>query len=116
MYTVKAYYTTGDSFGSEDVEHEIPLVWENKELARQAMREIYDHYTAFQDRLDYSEVKDNAWCGEAYAEIWEFSIKLELDNGKRQSMNVPWTGYFESLNSLEVVIATEDMGEDRIIL
>lgn len=43
MYTIKAYYTTGDSFGSEDAEHEIPLVWENKELARQAMREIHDH-------------------------------------------------------------------------
>lgn len=72
-------------------------------------------YKAYQDRLEYSDVKDNVWCS-AYDEIWEFSIKLELDNGRRQSMSVPWTGYFESLNSLEVVLATEDMGEDRIIL
>ncbi len=76
MYTIVATYITGDSFGSEEVTHEIPLIWEDINLAKQAMEELHEHYLAYENGLDIKDVKDKPWCDSMNSmdDIWEYTV------------------------------------------
>lgn len=110
MYTVEVTYHTGDSFNSYTEKDTIEFKWESKDLARQAMNEIYEHHIFAEDyyRLGESEREEyklKPWfTGHKY---YQFTLQLELDSGKRQRITVPWNGYFERIEELHV-ISVED--------
>ena len=70
-------YSTGDSFGHGDGYGEILWVFKNADVARQAL-------AAFQANAD------------------QYSIPIKDDAGNTVTLHNPGSGYFESVNSLQV--------------
>jgi len=108
MYTIKAYYRTGDSFHSEDTttnEGE----WNNLDIAKENLQRMKVHY-------DYYSYK-NKFASMAMEKKWKnkpvpkyileehgmLLLKLKADNGKEYQIFPPWCGYFESLYGAEII-------------
>lgn len=134
-YELLVDYTTGDSYGSEEIVGEdMGVVFENKELAKAALIAVKEHYVACRAYEDApyntnvrsktnpplatkesieAEVHKKPWCGDRedlYFGGWRFSINLVLDDhGRKQRVHVPYTGYFETLHKA-YVRATEGDG------
>ena len=70
-YKIKIYYSTGNSFGSEDVEEYIDLEWEDLNVAKENLQRIKEHYSQYEainsyfDRRTseeiYNENMDKNW-------------------------------------------------------
>lgn len=130
-YELLVDYTTGDSFGSEEVtEEEMGVIFENLEVAKLALEMVKEHYSfynQFEDawykssphsrnnpeektREDICElVKTKPWSTKRLEEYlicldaWKYSITLPVDDkGNTQSVSVPYTGYFETLRKAYV--------------
>jgi len=102
LYTVKVYYTTGDSFSTYDDEEIIGMCWRNKDLAEQAVREIKEHNDVFtefgtSDKKKIEKASNFPWYNV------EHSLLLESDDGERNMVDAFWYGYFEDLHYVEVV-------------
>lgn len=133
MYTIEVSYRTGNSFGSEDCEDTIGLCWEDKELAREALKVIQEHYKlyieadscnymGFRDKSEiYAEVSTKEWFIKAKEEPfckkseydWHYFCVTKMDDGTYR--NIPtnmWCGYFERLHSARVICTEAD--EDYI--
>jgi len=116
-YAVKIIYDTGDTFHNEyGLERTLDIEWNNIEKAKQAIKDIENHYKNFMHlKYNYSVSKAEMkkireklpkypWykkpdsCG-----YWELTIMLENDEGERVYESAFWTGYFESLVGAEIV-------------
>ena len=114
MYTIKVKYKTGSSFHSEDIESDVGLVWESKELARKALASIKEQWelyetTSYTYSQKNSTAKSKEWCtnlSEEYLdweEGWQCCVACEMDNGDYRNLSTSWNGYFETLYSAEVI-------------
>jgi hypothetical protein len=113
MYTIKVSYHTGDSFNTYDLERDVGLVWQNKELARKALRSIKEHYDAYEKGDNtYGEnpkLVGNIWYDKLdNKEYWAFNIACELDDGSYRNIHCGWCGYFEALHSAEIILDGDD--------
>jgi len=116
-YAVKIIYDTGDTFHNEyGLERTLDIEWNNIEKAKQAIKDIENHYKNFMHlKYNYSVSKAEMkkireklpkypWykkpdsCG-----YWELTIMLENDEGERVYESAFWTGYFESLVGAEII-------------
>lgn len=130
MYTIAVNYSTGDSFNSYEVyDEQIGVCWKDKELAREALRIIKEHYDLYTEYSGYGgrsnekifeEVKkkdwyrpdDNDYWG-SKQDMWYCQCKVKADNG--EYVKIPtdiWCGYFEHLQEAKIVNLQND--EDRI--
>lgn len=128
MYQIKIYYSTGNSFGSEDTSDVLAPIWENKKLAQKALQSLKEHYTLYHEKEAYSfrasrsdeeifeEVRTKDWYGNFghndrfYKEKngWHFFLGVELDDGSYINMSPSqWCGYFETLHKAEIVNTDE---------
>ncbi len=119
MYTIKVDYRTGDSFHTEENSDELGICWESKDLAKQALKDIKEHYDTWEvcgysvsvdDK--YKESKKHPWHYE-YKEFNQkdmsgYSLSLEGDDGERHQVSCFWVGYFEHLLGAEIVIDGDD--------
>jgi hypothetical protein len=104
-FKIKASYTTGDSFHTEDAETTIDR-FESREVAEKALERLKEHYNWYNDknnsysfRRDDKKVEEPEWHkGLEY----DFQVSYYLDNGELLVTTVPYCGYFEHLNSLEI--------------
>lgn len=120
MYKIKAYYTTGDSFGSEETDTILELGWENLDIAKANLQRIKEHYKFYRELNDYwsrSRRTSEVIKEEVSSKDWyysEFSVKLYADNGNEFIISAPWCGYFETLHRCEIIkeIGTDDMSFD----
>jgi len=113
-FAIVACYTTGDSFGSENVTDELEYEWENEEIAKKNLNAIADHYRAYRFQEDRWYDKDpkidylNAWWFRElpYGRKDELGpcMWLLMDDMVKVPFTCPWIGYFESLNSVELKI------------
>lgn len=117
-FQIEANYTTGDSFGSENVTDVLEYEWQNEEIAKKNLKALADHYRAYQwqEKKGYTFQEDpkidykNEWwyrdvpCyhGELSPAIW-----LLTDDMLKIPFSCPWVGYFETLSSLELKIKNE---------
>ncbi len=123
FYNIKCIYDTGDSFHNEyDVETTIEIKTTSLELAQENLKRIKEHYEyysadkgSFEYRYDWSGAKAriDKVLEEAKTKPWfvgdyNFSLKLLLDGGKEYQISACWCGYFEKLNSAEIVIENEE--------
>ncbi len=99
MYRIKYNYDTGDSFANyPDNEEFLELEWQNIEVARANLVRIKEHYEQYR--------KVNSWGGRGNDQ--EYCINLYTDDNVKMQIMAPWCGYFESLNSAEIVGKTFD--------
>lgn len=114
---IKIEYQTGDSFSRHDEIDYLSLEWENREVAKENLQRIKDHYEhhEFVKSSDYRNLnkasrdsyrrkcKKKEWyrsCGEG--DDGEFSLILKTDEGKDFVQQSFWTGYFERLYSASI--------------
>ena len=79
-YLLYAIYSTGDSFSRNDGEIALIDLYETKEMAEKNRQLIADN------------LKDE--------DNW--SVILELEDGRVYSFHVPWKGYFEHLDEVAI--------------
>jgi len=156
-YKIKYNYRTGNSFGSENLQDELDMSWEDLDVAKSNLKRIQEHYIQYQELNEYkfykkrtnqeilksNQNKDwfvkrekhavfgekgdddydvvdkkryeaNKEAGKKVGMVLdqdaaEFSIILKADNGNDWQIHAPWCGYFESLNSAEIVVDNSDM-------
>lgn len=117
-FQIEANYTTGDSFGSENVTDVLEYEWQDEEIAKKNLKALSDHYRAYQwqenkgytfqddPKIDY---KNEWWYRElaCFKDEVSSAMWLLMDDMTKIPFTCPWIGYFESLNSLELKIKTE---------
>lgn len=125
-YTIQINYVTGDSYGSYNESRPIDLVWENLDIAKENLQRIKEHYHYYRDtNKDYSLCPDGAkefgrykskkyfedlkniakqrpWYDKGI-ERYDFCIVLKLDDESEYRYHTFWCGYFESLESAEII-------------
>lgn len=134
MYTINIEYTTGDSFGSRMENSGIDLSWTNLEIAKANLIRIKEHNEYYKKTNNYyakpdleklqKEAETKDWFTNSQAESRseavfqnEYSVMLQLDDGTFHKYYTFWIGYFEHLESAEVVIEkTEDDGKSTVSL
>lgn len=103
-YAIRIGWNTGDSFHTESgLYDDIELGWSDIKVVEENVKRIEDHYkwylgetSSWRDRVEKPK-----WL--KYDEPYSHRINLKLDNGSEHSYGAFWTGYFESLNSIEIV-------------
>lgn len=116
-YKIRAYYSTGNSFGSHDETETLDFEWDSLELAKENLQRLTEHYKYYVELNKYTNktkkeisdsVKDKDWFNnEKY-----YETSLYLLNNKREKFLFStgmYCGYFESLHSLEIVINDDDL-------
>ena len=53
-YKIKINYSTGNSFGSEDMESYVELSWDNIDVAKENLKFIKEHYNQYKELTSYS--------------------------------------------------------------
>ena len=122
MYGIEITYDTGDSFHQEhDVKHMLGMTWKNMDKAKQALKDIEDHYKVYMicskewnaGKNDIQKARRKAmkspWCSciceekSSNRDYWQYSLLLENDEGERVDEHCAWVGYFESLVGADIV-------------
>lgn len=119
-YQIKASYSTGDSFHTEDTTTVLSPVWKNLDAAKKALQWLKEHhqyYEVYEDsRRSYKnivfnidEAKLKSWFvqPESWPEGWTYYMKLPLDDGTLFNTDIPYHGHFEHLYSLEIESETD---------
>lgn len=107
-YVIKYGYRTGDSFHTENRESVLEHEWESKDLVKQNMKRIKEHYQWIEDKDSYfveEPAKRPEWHRRERLE--QDSVSLILDNGEKWIFRPPWIGYFEGLIWLELGVAED---------
>ncbi len=118
-YRIKYNYQTGDSERTNTHEELLEATWENLDVSKANLKRIGEHYKW------YEYVEEPRWADtviprpewypvnspeeERYRSSFHHSIILKMDNGEDWRFQCPWCGYFESLNSAEIIIDQSDM-------
>jgi len=118
LYKIKYFYETGDSFRTYKDEGVLPMTWKSLDAAKDALKRIKEHYLWYQHNNRYYYVPSSpfppvepTWhAGQEY----DFTVILKLDNGNDVQFSAPWCGYFETLESAEIIEYSEEDPELRI--
>lgn len=112
-YKIVAKYHTGDSFGSENVEDNVELKWDNIDIAKANLKRIGEHYSFYKAsnrynlKTDFEALKKNVkkkdWCVDCnMKESYDYSLYLFDDKGKKLKYSPPWCGYFQGLHEVKI--------------
>lgn len=116
-YEIKVCYSTGDSFHTEDTSTVLEMTWNSRDNAKLALQRIKEHWQWYEcehkhmsgtwnDKLKkYVKPHEPSW----HIGLDDHSILLMLDNGNDVKFAAPWCGYFESLQSVEIILDESDM-------
>jgi hypothetical protein len=106
-YKIEIYYSTGDSFHTEDRQDLLDGTWKDLEIAKENLSRIKEHY------LWYSSIHNYPYKQNVKKPEWhkgkEYSITLKTDDNKDYSYGAFWCGYFETLYDASIVNEKEDL-------
>ena len=130
-YEIFTNYCTGDSFGSEDINHEsLEVIVDGVDIARIAISYLEAHYKAVQE-WENAPYASRGASGESKEQMqeriskepwfpypekpdcscWEFSICLPVnDQGETVNISLPYIGYFETLYSVYAEVYEDNDG------
>lgn len=103
MYDIKIQYTTGDSYSTEECQKYIGITWRDLEYAKKSLGRIKEHYLWYDYQYSYFRTGEQPKKPDWHNNRYDNSIKLLTDNGVEVEINAFWCGYFETLNSVEIV-------------
>lgn len=92
-YLLHATYSTGDSFGSDDGCKLYFELYRDEELAKRAHEQLEEHHRAYA-ALDKSK--------KTLKQFSPYSCEITVDGGSKQTVHIPYHGYFEGLDSIEI--------------
>lgn len=107
IYTIQISYITGDSFSIYPTTNIIGLCWSNLNKAQEAIKEIYTHEKYYnnisyykynqlteQEKIEFSNIIRNNN---------KYTLIIKDDNDNDYKISVFWRGYFESLQSADII-------------
>lgn len=97
-YFLYVIFETGDSFGREGGNFEPIGAYVDFDVAEKNRSSIEEHYNYFQSSLVKKDREKEKRLGSLC------SINLLRENGDEFSMHVPWTGFFEFLQTVEIEV------------
>lgn len=103
-YLLYVIYDTGDSFSNHDGLIEYVQLYKDKSVAFENKRRIEQHYKLYDDlnsRFRLTE-KQRKELKKKHKDFDAHSIMLVHENGEEYKLHVPWTGYFETMQEVEV--------------
>lgn len=118
-YTLRIDYSTGNSFGSEDVITDLEITWDDLDIIKQNLRNIKEHYYMieelenFMNRKKYDEIlaqyRNKDWfVDENDVYMNQYYIYLKADNGNKIRISTFWIGHFEKLHSIEIILSEKE--------
>lgn len=127
MYRIKYNYSTGDSFGSypNNIDY-IEITWATIETARENLKRIEEHYQQYMQlesvissKAECEQIlesnKDKDWFvinpESLLSDSSKYYLRLYTDNCKPFQLLPDWIGYFQCLNSAEIVGDIEDSSD-----
>lgn len=127
MYTIMIHYSTGDSFGSSDTTDELPVLWENLDKAKEALRVIKKHKEAC-DEIRASRYRSHEkeilkkyeaeywFCtGKNFEDSHDYNFYVLDDNDDKVRVYAFWMGYFENIQFAEIIIVPDKENDMKII-
>lgn len=111
MYTIEINYNTGNSLSHQSgLTDTIDLNWNNLDVVKENCKRIIEHYKWYKGEADslFDTVEHPEWLNKDIKE-YDMSLNLKLDNGTEQQIWSFWCGYFDSLNSLRIVLDRKDL-------
>ena len=114
-YQIKVYYQTGDSFGKNDTDQLLEIVWTDLSKAKTALKRIKEHYRWYESLHGYNYKQEMVPEPEWHKGMeYEFSVKVLLDNDEAVRFSAFWCGYFERLYSAEIIAVPPEDDDMRI--
>lgn len=116
-WEVEIEYTTGDSEGSHKEVDRLPISWKNKDLAKQAMKEILV-YRAMKDTLhhQYKDKMDVILDWMVFHEtgrLLQINMQFELDDGTRKVVSAFWSeDTFTHMDKMKIVRINDAEDDD----
>jgi hypothetical protein len=127
-YIIRYNYDTGDSFHTETLEENLGE-WMNLEIAEKNLQRIREHYeyycltkgnycsfgetsifkeieiglSCYLTKEERKKIEDIAKQTPWYVKKYNFCLNLLADNGENYQISAPWCGFFERLNSIEII-------------
>jgi hypothetical protein len=128
-YRIKIWYSTSDSFNTEDASDLLEMKWNNIDVAKANLKSIKDHYICYlvdkkpegkksglfkslspEQKLMYDMKAQQPWYSIlSYDNCYHHTLILKTDDGKDWQISPFWIGYFEDLKEGCVVTDTEDL-------
>lgn len=109
VFTIKAVYSTGDSFNTYTTETILDYDWDSLDIVKKNVERIIEHNTWYKNEHSYLE--ESTPKPSFVNSEFDFSIYLFDKNGNEFLYGVPWIGYFEKLKTLEVNVVFSDIKE-----
>lgn len=106
-YNIVISYSTGDSNGSHDDTQFMDGEWENKEIIKENLERIKEHYKWYEYthiRFGKEPVEEPNW----HKGLPEYSVLFKTDQGVEYMQSAYWCGYFETLYGAKAVPVKEE--------
>ena len=126
-HKIKIWYSTGNSFGSEDTSTVLEMEWNNMDVAKANLRRIKEHYICYtvdndysgkkgwyfkelspENKLMYDTKEQQDWYHKSKYNSYYHSLVLKTDDGKDWQISPSWIGYFESLKEGKIIFDDAD--------
>ena len=119
-YKIKISYKTGDSFNTYDAEDFLELEFKNLNNAKENLSRIKKHYEMYQNLNRYNSNKEEIyhsnenedWYVKSKVDKYYYAkncLNLITDSGNNMQMRAFWCGYFEILESAEIITDNSDL-------
>jgi len=124
-YKIKYNYEDGDSVETYNREEILELEWDKLDIAKQNLKRIQEHYEWYYkiEGHSFGNIKGRENAMNNPPAWWDvgaekrtpvknydhYRVNLITDDGKSWIMSCPWCGYFERLNSAEIIEDDSDM-------
>jgi len=102
MYTICCFYTTGDSFRSEDTSDEVGYQWDKLESAKESLQFLREHYEYYDSMNGHGGKYKKNTKEPAYYKN-EHSFPIRKNDGSIGHISAFFCGYFETLHSAEII-------------
>lgn len=128
MFEILVKYMTGDSFGSRYTEDTVGCIWKDIEYAKLALKYIKEHHEMKQElesetRWGKSSGKANIIISSLKSKPWYVApkdkwsshlsvLKVPVNEEEWQQIYPFWHGYFERLESIEIIAARNENESD----
>lgn len=98
-------YSTGNSFGHDEGEIQFVDLYETMEMAQKNLKRIEEHHKTYKklnDRWTQPSKEEKKELKDLKKTFNEWSVKLVTQSGREYDFHVPWHGYFERLEQVEI--------------
>lgn len=114
-YKIVVNYDTGDSFNQyPGYESELVEEWDNLDIAKENLKRIEAHNAAYRKIHGWGNYGKSRWENYKHEEWYtnsspDWNLMLKKDDGNLYNEHTSWTGYFESMNYVEIRPDDSDM-------